>query len=101
MTKRGKKRKFPKPADVAHSEQCVHIPTSQAIQLYNEAKGGSAKNLAKKVIAWWKAEAKNAGWEGILFPYHYPNTDPRAGVTLLRDSALRSLKEPKSRTTAA
>ena len=89
------KHKFPRPQDVAHTEQCIHIPTFQAVEIYNDFTRLGAKNLAKGVIAWWKAEAKKAGWEGILVPYHYPNTDPRAGVTLLLDSALQSLKTPK------
>jgi len=59
--------KLPKPADYGSGQPAVLCPGERVLALYNGLSEDNAKRIAKKVRAWFFAQAKLAGWAGVHF----------------------------------
>lgn len=63
----GAKLKFPNPKKCRRQDIAVLCPAKRVIGLYNQDSGSTAKRIAKKVRAWFTAEAIKKGWAGVHF----------------------------------
>lgn len=63
----GRHLNFPDPGDRSANEPTTACSAERMVKLYNQAKGGDAKNVSKTVREWFEAEAKSRGWVGIHF----------------------------------
>ena len=63
----GAKLKFPNPKNCKPQNPAVLCPANRVIGLYNQDSGNTAKRIAKKVRAWFTAEAIKKGWAGVHF----------------------------------